>query len=339
MKQFIEKIIGREDLSVNEAHFVMDNIMSGAVNNSQLAALLIALKSKGETPAEIAGFAKAMREKSVKVANDTSNLIDVCGTGGDDSGTFNISTTAAFVVAGAGVKVAKHGNKSVSSRSGSADVLAELGVRIDLTPEQTVRAIEETGIGFLFAPHYHPAMKYAAVVRKELGLKTVFNLLGPLTNPAGTKKQLIGVYNNRSAKLLAEAAKYLEMERVCFICTGDRRDELTLDEPAVVYEYNAGKPLREFELLPGDFGFGKAEISALIGDTPEVNAAILYEILSSGERNDRFNVTVANSAMALYSAGVSDDLIVCKEMAEDSLLSGKALAKLTKLREISSRAA
>ncbi len=339
MKLYIEKMLDRENLSFEEAYFVMDRIMSGEVNNSQLAGLLIALKSKGESPAEIAGFAKAMRGKSVKVETETDNLIDVCGTGGDDSGTFNISTTAAFVVAGAGVKVAKHGNKSISSRSGSADVLVELGVKIDLTPEQTKAAIEETGIGFLFAPYYHPAMKYAAAVRKELGLKTAFNLLGPLTNPAGTKRQLVGVYNNRSAALLAEAAEYLEMEKVCFICTGDRRDEITLDEPATVFEYKAGETVRKFDVTAVDLGLRPAKIENLLGDGPEENARILYGILNGDDLGDRYSVTVANSAMALYSAGVSDDLKVCREIAEESLLSGKALAKLHLLRELSRKAA
>lgn len=339
MKLYIEKMLDREHLTFEEAFFVMDRIMSGEVNNSQLAALLIALKSKGESPAEIAGFAKAMRGKSVKVETDTTNLIDVCGTGGDDSGTFNISTTAAFVVAGAGVKVAKHGNKSISSRSGSADVLAELGVRIDLTPEQTKAAIEETGIGFLFAPYYHPAMKYAAAVRKELGLKTAFNLLGPLTNPAGTKRQLVGVYNDRSAALLAEAAAYLEMEKVCFICTGNRRDEITLDEPTKVFEYNAGEEVGKFELTAADLGLQPARIENLLGDGPGENARILLDILSGKSRDDRYSVTVANSAMALYSAGVSDDLEDCREIAEESLLSGNALAKLNQLRELSRKAA
>ncbi len=339
MKLYIEKMLDRENLSFEEAFFVMDRIMSGEVNNSQLAGLLIALKSKGESPAEIAGFAKAMREKSVKVETGTANLIDVCGTGGDDSGTFNISTTAAFVVAGAGVRVAKHGNKSISSRSGSADVLAELGVRIDLTPDQTKAAIEETGIGFLFAPYYHPAMRFAAAVRKELGLKTAFNLLGPLTNPAGTKRQLVGVYNDRSAALLAEAAAYLEMEKVCFICTGDRRDEITLDEPTKVFEYNAGENVRQFELNPADLDLQPAKIENLLGDGPVENARILYDILSGRDQGDRYNVTVANSAMALYCAGISDDLKICRGIAEESLLNSRALGKLNQLRELSGKAA
>jgi anthranilate phosphoribosyltransferase len=309
----------------------MNTIMSGEVNNSQLAALLIALKGKGETAAEVAGFAKAMREKSIKVETTRKGLIDVCGTGGDDSGTINISTAAAFVVAGAGIGVAKHGNKSISSRSGSADVLTKLGVKIDLTPEETSRAIDETGIGFLFAPHYHPAMKYAALVRKELGMKTVFNLLGPLTNPAGTKTQLVGVYNNKSTKLMAEAAFFLEMNRVCFICTGDCRDEITLDDETVVFEYQDGKGINSYTLGSDDFGFPGVDIKTLLGDTPEYNAQVIYQLLEKPEKGGKFFVVAANSALALYCAGVSNDLKICTEIAEDSIFSGKAFNKLKEL--------
>ncbi|MCA0386901.1 MAG: anthranilate phosphoribosyltransferase [Bacteroidetes bacterium] len=333
MKTYIEKMLEREHLSFDEAFFVMDTIMSGEVNNSQLAALLIALKGKGETASEIAGFAKAMRGKSVKVETGRTDLIDVCGTGGDDSGTFNISTAAAFVVAGAGIGVAKHGNKSISSRSGSADVLSELGIKIDLTPEQTKQALNEIGIGFLFAPHYHPAMKYAALVRKELGMKTAFNLLGPLTNPAGTKKQLIGVYNNKSAALMAEAAGYLEMERVCFICTGDRRDEITLDEPTLVYEYRKDSGVKEYELTAEGLGYPAVRIEELLGDSPEHNAKLIFNLLRKPERDGKFFVVAANSALALYCAGVSDEIKTCLEIAEDSILTGKAFQKMEELRK------
>lgn len=335
MKTYIEKMLERRHLSFDEAFFVMDSIMSGEVNNSQLAALLIALKGKGESASEIAGFAKAMRGKSLKVATKRSDLIDVCGTGGDDSGTFNISTAAAFVVAGAGVGVAKHGNKSISSRSGSADVLTELGIKIDLTPEQTTQAIDEIGIGFLFAPHYHPAMKYAALVRKELGMKTAFNLLGPLTNPAGTKKQLIGVYNNKSAALMAEAASYLDMERVCFICTRDIRDEVTLDAPTQVFDYSNERGVVNYELTAESFGYPEVKIEDLLGDSPEYNAKLILELLKNPVRDGKFFVVVANSALALYSAGVSSDLSTCVEIAEDSILSQKAYRKMEQLKHFS----
>ncbi len=333
MRSYIEKVLSREDLTFDEAYRVMHNIMSGEVNNARLAGILIALKAKGECAAEIAGFAKAMREKSIKVEVTAKNVIDVCGTGGDDSGTFNISTAAAFVVAGAGVAVAKHGNKSISSRSGSADVLTEMGVNINLSPEATKQALDEIGIGFLFAPRYHPAMKYAAVVREELGMKTAFNLLGPLTNPAGTKRQLIGVYNNKSAKLLAEAARYLDMEHVCFICTGDKRDEITLDEPTQVYEYRAGAELLNFQLTNDSFGYAKVAISELKGDTPEYNARLLISILENKSTGAKRDVVLANSALGLYCAGLSTNLKECLAAAEDSLVSGKALQKFQLLKK------
>ncbi len=332
MKTYIEKIISKEDLTFNEAYEAMHNIMSGGVNNSHLAGFLVALKAKGESASEIAGFAKAMREKSLKVETDTENLIDVCGTGGDDSGTFNISTAAAFVVAGAGVRVAKHGNKSISSRSGSADVLTELGININLTPERTKTALEKIGISFLFAPHYHPAMKYAAVVRKELGMKTAFNLLGPLTNPAGTQKQLIGVYNNRSARLMAQAASFLDMERVCFICTGNKRDEITLDDVTEVNEYNAGKEVRQYAISNRDFGYQPITIATIKGDTPAVNAKMILHLLRDMIVNEAYYVVLANSALALYCAGVSGDLKVCLAAAEKSLTSGSAYEKLLELK-------
>lgn len=325
-------MVDREDLSFDEAFAVMHTIMNGEVNNSHLAGFLIALKAKGETAAEIAGFAKAMREISIKVNVDNSNLIDVCGTGGDDSGTFNISTAAAFVVAGAGVGVAKHGNKSISSRSGSADVLTELGVNINLTAEQTARALQEVGISFLFAPHYHPAMKYAATVRKELGMKTAFNLLGPLTNPANTRRQLIGVYNNKSARLMAEAAAYLDMEHVCFICTGNRRDEITLEDTTEVNEYRAGQPVHRFTVSGDALGYPVVSIENIKGDTPARNAEIILGVLQHGIKNDAYHVVSANAALALYCAGFSTDLLACRAAAEASIDEGKAFEKLVQLR-------
>lgn len=338
MKTFIQKMVDKENLSFDEAYSIMHAIMNGSVNNSHLAGLLIALKSKGETAAEIAGFAKAMREMSIPVNVDNANLIDVCGTGGDDSGTFNISTAAAFVVAGAGVKVAKHGNKSISSRSGSADVLSELGINISLSPEMTAKALETIGISFLFAPHYHPAMKYAATVRKELGMKTVFNLLGPLTNPANTKRQLIGVYNNHSARLMAEAARFLEMDHVCFICTGDKRDEITLEGETEVNEYRAGAEVRQFTLTNADFGYPAVSLETIKGDTPQHNARILLDILRDRTESDALHVVVANAALALYCADTSTDLIACRELALGSIMSGKAYEKLEQLRNFQEQA-
>jgi anthranilate phosphoribosyltransferase len=338
MKTYIQKIIDKEDLTFEEAYQAMHTIMSGEVNNSHLAGFLIALKAKGESATEIAGFAKAMREMSVRVEVDNTNLIDVCGTGGDDSGTFNISIAAAFVVAGAGVKVAKHGNKSISSRSGSADVLTELGIDINLSPEVTARALDEIGISFLFAPYYHPAMKYAATVRKELGMKTAFNLLGPLTNPANTRRQLIGVYNNHSARLMAEAAGYLDMEHVCFICTGNRRDEITLEGATEVNEYRAGREIKRFTLSHVDFGFPAVAIKDIKGDSPVHNARVILQVLQERVRNAAYNVVIANAALALYCAGMSSDLQACQLAAEESIANGSAFDKLQQLKHFEKQA-
>ncbi len=335
MKQIIEKIIDNENLTIEEAYTSMLRVMNGEINNSHLAAFLIALKSKGETAHEIAGFAKAMREKSVKLNVDHLDAIDVCGTGGDDSGTFNISTAVSFVVAGAGIAVAKHGNRSISSISGSADVLTELGIDINMSPEKSQRALEEIGISFMFAPNYHPAMKHAAPVRKELGMKTVFNLLGPLTNPANTKKQLVGVFNDKFAKLLSEAADHLGMERVCFVCTDNKRDEVTLDYNTNVYEFNNDSAVKHYVITNESFGFPTVKLSEIKGDSPAHNARMIYSLLSDKIRNSAFYVVAANAALALYAAKYSENLAVCKDAAVESIESGKALDKLLRLKKFS----
>lgn len=332
MKELLLKLIDGENLKFSEACRLMTAIMEGEMNNSQIAASLTALKIKGETAEEIGAFAKTMREKSVKISVDGLAPIDVCGTGGDSSGTFNISTAAAFVVAGLGVPVAKHGNRSISSKSGSADVLKELGVNIELTKEQSAHALHETGITFLFAPLYHPAMKFAAPVRKELGIKTVFNILGPLTNPAGTKKQMIGVFNNRTAQLMAEAAEYLEMEKVCFVCTDNRYDEITLTGTSKVFEYKKGEGVREFEIIADTFGLPPIDINDIKGDSAETNAKILLDIFEGNDSNT-LNVTAANAALGLYAAGYSDNIKQCFDAAVDSIKSGKAMDKLKRLVE------
>lgn len=309
----------------------MNSIMEGEANNSQIASALTALKIKGATSEEIGAFAKAMRDKSVKISVDGLAPIDVCGTGGDSSGTFNISTSAAFVVAAMGIPVAKHGNRSISSKSGSADVLKELGVNIELTKEQSAQALSEVGITFLFAPLYHPAMKYAAPVRRELGIKTVFNILGPLTNPAGTKKQVIGVFNNKTAKLMAEAAEYLDMEKVCFVCTDNRYDEITLTGTTKVFEYKKENGVSEFEITPSSFGLEPISLSDIKGDSAESNAKIILDIFE-GIESHALNVTAANAALGLYAADYSNDLKECFDAAVGVIKSGKAMDKLNELK-------
>ncbi len=335
IKEYLEKIISNKDLSFDESFTAMSEIMNGEVNNSLLAGFLIALKSKGETPAEVAGFAKAMQEKSIKINCDDENVIDVCGTGGDNSGSFNISTATAFVVAGAGIKVAKHGNRSISSKSGSADVLQTLGVNINLTKEQSEKALNKIGIAFLFAPLYHPAMKYAAPVRKELGMKTVFNMLGPLTNPARVKKQIIGTFNLKAAKIMVEAARYLDLQKVCFICGNDKYDEIYLGDITEVHEYNNGEKIRSYTLSNESFGYPLIHQNDIKGDTPEVNAQIILDIFNNKKMNGAFHTVAANAALALYAAEFSDDLNECKKAAEHSIISGAALAKLNEFKKFS----
>ncbi len=335
IKEYIEKVIEKEDLSLDESFNAMSEIMSGSVNNSHLAGFLIALKSKGETPAEVAGFAKAMREKSIKLNVDSQNIIDVCGTGGDNSGSFNISTATAFAAAGAGVKVAKHGNRSISSKCGSADVLQQLGININLTKEQSEEALEKIGIAFLFAPQYHPAMKFAAPVRKELAMKTVFNMLGPLTNPASVKKQIIGTFNRNASKTMSEAAQYLNLEKVCFLCACDKYDEVYLGDVTEIHEFNLGKEIISYEITNETFGYPKINFAAIKGDTPEVNAKIILDVFENKNVNGAFHTIAANTALALYAAEFSDNLNTCKEAAEQSILSGAAFAKLNEFKKYS----
>lgn len=332
IKELIQKVIGKENLSFDESYNVMNKIMRGEVNNSHIAGLLVALKSKGEHADEVGGFVKAMRENSIKV-NSTNEAIDVCGTGGDNSNTFNISTAVSFVVAGTGLKVAKHGNRSISSQSGSSDVLTELGINVNLTKEQSEKALDEIGITFLFAPNYHPAMKYVMPVRRELGFKTVFNILGPLTNPATTKRQMIGVFDDDTGILMREAATKLEMENVCFVCTENSFDEITLSGITKVFEYSNNYGSKEYELSSESFGYSEINLKELIGGDPKENAQILLNIFNGKEIGAKRNVVIANAALALYTSGYSKDLLKCKLTAEESIIRGKALEKLNMLRK------
>lgn len=330
MKEYLEKVIDGNNLSLEESYKVMHSIMSGEQNNSQIASLLTALKMKGETAEEVAGFVKGMREKSVKIECYDKNVIDVCGTGGDGSGSFNISTAVCFVAAGAGVKVAKHGNRSISSKSGSSDVLQELGVNINLSPESSQNALNEIGIAFLFAPLYHPAMKYVAPVRKELGIRTIFNILGPLSNPASTKRQLIGTFNDFTSELMSEAIEHLDMENVCFVCTNNSFDEISLSHVSNVIEYTAENK-NSYELSPQDFGFESIRLDDIKGSSAKENAEIIHNIFSGADKGAPYKVVVANAALALKVAGLSDNLTECTDMAKESIDSGKALEKLNLL--------
>ncbi len=333
MKEQLEKVIAGESLTFQEAYNVMYSIMSGNENNSKIASLLTALKIKGETSEEVAGFVKAMREKVINISCEKERVIDVCGTGGDGSGTFNISTAVSFVVAGAGVNVAKHGNRSISSKSGSSDVLHELGVDVQLNPELSEKALNEIGIAFLFAPLYHPAMKHVAPIRKELEFRSIFNILGPLTNPAGVKRQLIGTFSDKTAQLMSEAIKLLEMEKVTFLCTNNSYDEITLTDSTKVYEVNQDHSMYYYSLTNENFGFPKITLENIQGGNAKENAEIIYDIFSNKNIGPAYDVVIANAALALKTSGISDNLLDCKQIAEESIKSSATLNKLNELKE------
>ncbi|MCB0210402.1 MAG: bifunctional anthranilate synthase component II/anthranilate phosphoribosyltransferase [Anaerolineae bacterium] len=326
IKTAINKVMSGESLSFEEAEEVMSQIMAGEATPSQIGAYLMALRMKGETVEEITGSARAMRRAAVQVKPNTppEELVDVVGTGGDGVGTFNISTTTAFVVAGTGQKVAKHGNRAASSKSGSADVLAALGVNLDLKPEQVAAAIDEVGIGFLFAVKHHPAMKHAIGPRRELGVRTVFNILGPLTNPANAKSLAVGVYDGRLTEPLAKVLGELG-NKSAFVYHGHGGlDELTTTGPNQVSRLKDGQVTTE-TLDPAELGFAKASIDDLLGGTAEQNAEITRAILSGQETGPRRDVVLLNAAAALVAAEKADSLEAGIKLASESIDSGAAM--------------
>ncbi|WP_304130954.1 anthranilate phosphoribosyltransferase [Ignavibacterium album] len=335
MKQVIEKLLDDSHLSFDEAYSVMTSIMEGNASPVMISSFLTAMKAKGETAEEVAGFTRAMREHSIKIKCDNPDTIDVCGTGGDNSGSFNISTAAAFVVAACGVPVAKHGNRSISSNSGSADILTQLGVNINMSPQTAEKALNETGITFLFAPVYHPAMKFAAPVRQELKIRTVFNILGPLTNPASVKKQMIGTFNNETAKLLCEASAYLNYENLSAICNNNQFDEIFLDSETSVFELNNRKEMINYKVSNKDFNYEIISKEQLRGGTPEENAKLFLDIFQNHNKNGVFHTICANAAMALKIAGRYSSLSDAAIAAEEAILSNKAFEKLQQLIQIS----
>jgi anthranilate phosphoribosyltransferase len=319
-----------EHLTVEEASSALGTIMTGQATDAQIAGLMIALRAKGETVDELVGFARTMREHAVKIQIDDSDAIDMCGTGGDGSGTFNISTVASFVVAGAGVTVAKHGNRSVSSQSGSADVLTALGVNIQSSVETIQRCINTIGIGFLFAPLFHPAMKYAAKPRQELGVRSIFNMLGPLTNPAGVKRQLVGVFNPNVVVSIGEALQALGAEHACVVHSSDGMDEVTLSGTTNVCEVRKYKGVQQRQIRSADFGLPEYPLEMLRGGDKLRNAEIAKEILG-GTKGALRDVVVANAALGIYISGKAVTLLEGKQKAEESIDSGNAAEKLRKL--------
>jgi anthranilate phosphoribosyltransferase len=329
---FLHKIASSEDLSATEAHEAMLVILNGAATTPQISAFLMGLRMKGETPDELLGFARAMREKTLRIEAcvEPEPLLDTCGTGGGVGSTFNISTVAAFVVAGAGARVAKHGNRSFSAQCGSADILEELGVEVSQTPGRVAQAIREIGIGFLFAPLLHPAMKHAQPARLELKMRTVFNLLGPLTNPAGATRQLIGAPSAHTAELLARALAGLGSERA-FVIHGDGLDEVTTTGATLVFEITGGD-VRSFQWTPADFGVEQARIEDLRGGDRSRNSEIATAVLK-GEAGPQRDIVLVNSAAALIVSGLADSPRAAMERAAHSIDSGEAWQKLRKLAE------
>lgn len=331
IKQAIDQLGRFGHLQVHEAESVMNQIMSGELTDAQIGAYLMGLRMKGETRAEIVGSARAMRDKGAKVPTSSgADLLDTCGTGGDKSGTFNISTATAFVAAGAGVRVAKHGNRAATSKCGSADVLAELGVNLDLAPEQVGKCIDEVGIGFLFAPKMHPAMKHAIGPRREMGVRTIFNILGPLTNPAGATRQLMGVFAADLTDLLAHVLNELGSKSAVVVSGYGGLDELTTTGPNRISHLHDGK-VETYELDPLDYGFPGATIHDLLGGEPAENAAILRSVLSGEIHDARRDVVLLNSGAALLAAGAAGDLREGVELARKSIDSGAAAEKLEAL--------
>jgi len=330
----------RQSLSRAEARSVMAEVLAGKCTDAQIAALLVALHMKGETVEEIVGFAEAIRAAATPLSihqNSTVDvsgterdaLVDTCGTGGDASGTFNISTATAFVVAGAGVRVAKHGNRSVTSKCGSADVMEVLGVNINLTPGRLAACLEEVGIAFLFAPAMHSAMKYVQPARRELRLRTVFNLLGPLTNPAQASAQVVGVYSADLVERLAEALSMLGLRRAMVVHGSDGLDEITITGPTRIAEVRDGT-VRSYEVTPEEFGMTRGSIEDLSGGDAVENAAIIHEILD-GKKSPKRDVVLLNAAAALVAAGKADHLAQGVPLAEKSIDSGAAAGKVNAL--------
>jgi len=329
MQEHIERVTDSEDLTVEEAEAVATAVFEDATE-AQIGALLAALRAKGETEAEIAGFAKGMRAAARTIAPDREVLVDTCGTGGDDHDTINVSTTSAIVAAGAGIPVAKHGNYSVSSSSGSADVLEEVGVTVDAEPPAVEGAIEERGIGFMLAPVFHPAMKAVIGPRKELGMRTIFNVLGPLTNPAGADAQVLGVYDPDLVSLIARSLAHMDVERA-LVVHGSGLDEMAIHDTTTVAEVRGGE-IEEYTLAPEDVGLERRPLAEIAGGSPEENAADLRGILEGEVGGARRDIILLNAGAAVYVAGETDSIEAGVERARRAIESGAAATKLDALR-------
>lgn len=337
IREAIARLLERKDLTEKEAEEAVGEIMRGEATPSQIGGFLIALRMKGETAEEVTGCARAMRAASLKVHTSRTPLVDTCGTGGDGAGTFNISTTVAFVVAGAGVGVAKHGNRSVSSSCGSADLLEALGVKVDLGPEAVGKCIDDVGMGFLFAQRYHPAMKHAAPVRKDLGARTVFNILGPLTNPASAPMQLVGVYSPDLTELMANVLSKLGTTRAMVVHGADGLDELSTSGPSRVTRLDRGHIITEY-VNPVALGLSSLSNNGIRGGKPDENARATREVLK-GEKGPRRDIVLLNAAAVLVTCGVAADYAQGVAMAAESIDSVRAYRVLSELARFTQGAA
>ncbi|MCO5214710.1 MAG: anthranilate phosphoribosyltransferase [Thermomicrobiales bacterium] len=333
MQDVIRTVVEGRELTQDQAEAAMNTIMSGEATEAQIGALAIGLRMKGETTNEIVGFARAMRAHAVQVDIDSDNqpLLDTCGTGGDQSNTFNISTTATFVIAAAGVRIAKHGNRAASSRCGSADVLEALGVKIELTPREVDVCVETVGVGFMYAPAYHPAMRFVGPARKQMGVRTIFNMLGPLTNPAGASHQLIGVGIPQIAGQMAEVLQALGSRHAVLVHGEEGVDEVGVVGRTRVTDFRASTgEISTYEVAPEDFGLQRATLADIIGGDAEENKNITLSILN-GEEGPRRTVTLLNAGAGIYAADAADSLEEGIRLAAEMIDSGKALAKLEQL--------
>ena len=337
IKEAIEKIVMKEDLTYDEAYAVMNEIMDGSTTPTQNAAFLAALSTKStkaETISEISGCATAMREHALKVDGSDLDTLEIVGTGGDKAGSFNISTTTAFVAAAAGIMVSKHGNRAASSKSGTADCLEALGANINLEPEKCVSLLKDTGFCFFFAQKYHTSMKYVGAIRKELGIRTVFNILGPLTNPICPKRQLLGVYDESLVEPLARVLYGLGVNNGMVVFGKEKLDEISAVGPTLVCEFNGGE-YKTYEIMPEDFGFRRCTKEDLVGGTPEENAEITRNILNGTERGPKRDTVLMNAGAALYIAEKASSIAKGVKMAAELIDSGKALEAMNKFVEAS----
>jgi len=332
IKVAINLLVNGMNLSESEIVECMKEIMEGMATDAQIGSFLTALRIKGETVEEITGAAKIMREKAITI-KAPEGVLDTCGTGGDMSHTFNISTTTAIVVSACGVPVAKHGNRSVSSQCGSADVIEALGIKIDLPPEKVEKCLFETGFGFLFAPLFHPAMRYAIGPRREMGIRTIFNILGPITNPAGAKRQLLGVFSDSLTEKLAMVLGNLGAVDAMVIHGKDGLDEISISDATKVSRFKDGE-VQSFSIMPEDFGIVRSDIDSIRGGNKEDNASIVLSILN-GERGPKRDIVLMNSAAALIVAGKAEDFTTALAIAAEVVDSGKVLRKLEEIKTVS----